>query len=208
MEDKDAFILHQLLARSSAATALTYSSRNIPASSPGGHSNLTYLQYILYDPGFVLWSPMLPDIYRLPQSARKVQWYIVVCRSHERAKHRYHCIVCRSGVMPCVINTVWAVPLYRITREYVYTQATYDLILNNGLSGVFLKITIFNLIFVSRCTIANHKFTQLKHIQPIPHLSYNINPLNIINMQINKRPVGLYSPLTAGIMTDFVITIL
>ena len=24
----------------------------------------------------------------------------------------------------------------------------------------------------------------------------------------NKRPVGLYSPLTAGIMTDFVITIL
>ena len=28
------------------------------------------------------------------------------------------------------------------------------------------------------------------------------------NKDTNKRPVGLYSPLTAGIMTDFVIMIL
>ena len=28
------------------------------------------------------------------------------------------------------------------------------------------------------------------------------------NITLNKRPVGLYSPLTAGIMTDFVIMIL
>ena len=29
-----------------------------------------------------------------------------------------------------------------------------------------------------------------------------------LQLKQNKRPVGLYSPLTAGIMTDFVIMIL
>ena len=42
--------------------------------------------------------------------------------------------------------------------------------------------------------------------------SKGFGPIHLSNFtryqSVNKRPVGLYSPLTAGIMTDFVIMIL